>query len=88
MNIKVAAFIVSEKSINTKRARNKKRLRVIYRSQTCKYKDGGDWAKKVGGYSGVYFKIKMSTDRTLMSAMKNNFFHLREGQLLHICKKF
>ena len=30
----------------------------------------------------------MSTDWTLMSALKKNYFHLREGQLLHICKQF
>ena len=42
----------------------------------------------MGGCSGVYLTSKMSTDWTLMSTLKNNCFHLREGQLPHICKQF
>ena len=37
---------------------------------------------------GVYFKSNMSTDFRLMSSSKNNRFHLREAQMLHICKHF
>ena len=44
-----------------------------FRSQTCKYKEGGDWVKGCVEEDQMYILSKISTDWTLLSALRNVF---------------